>query len=180
MNAALKSRKVFPQNVTVKPDPPFTGLKDDNNEEDPPLDPSTDVFEVNQTREMKRKGIRLPKGWKIYGIKKLYEISNNGESYQYFRYVYVFKSFLSEIIFVTLCRIDWEFKSPEGRVYQNLKKVLAIIKQRSASRFEKWEVGKPSINQNRSTSIGEHYRRLKQQYEEELDRVLDADVFSVR
>ena len=103
MNAALTSKKVFPQNVTVKPDPPFTGLKDDNNEEDPPLDPSTDVFEVNQTREMKRKGIRLPKGWKIYGIKKLSEISNNGESYQYFRYVYLFKSFLSEIICVTLC-----------------------------------------------------------------------------
>ena len=78
-------------------------------------------------------------------------------------------------------RIDWEFKSPEGRIYLNLKKVLSIIKQKSA-RFEKWEVGKPGkINKiNQKGSIGEHYRKLKQQYEDELDRVLDTDVFAVR
>ena len=66
-------------------------------------------------------------------------------------------------------------------MYQNLKKVLSIIKQKSA-RFEKWEVGKPGNrnNINQKISIGEHYRKLKQQYEDELDRVLETDVFAVR
>ena len=49
-------------------------------------DPRADVFEVTQTREMKRKGIKLPRGWKIFGVKRQSEISNNGESYQYLRY----------------------------------------------------------------------------------------------
>ena len=59
--------------------------------------------------------------------------------------------------------------------------MLSIIKQKSG-RFEKWEVGKPgnSNNINQKSSIGEHYRKLKQQYEDELDRVLDTDVFAVR
>ena len=65
-------------------------------------------------------------------------------------------------------------------MYQNLKKVLSIIKQKS-SRFEKWEVGKPGKSKAiQKSSIGEHYRKLKQQYEDELDRVLDTDVFAVR
>lgn len=84
--------------------------------------PDPHVFEVTQTREMKRKGIRLPRGWKILGTRIESEIQSNGESYNYFR-------------------IDWHFKSPEGKIYTNLKKVLSVIRQNCA-KYERWEVVK--------------------------------------
>ena len=114
--------------------------------------PEEDVYEVTQTREMKRKGIRLPKGWKILGKRTESEIESHGESYKYFR-------------------IDWQFKSPSGKVYSNLKQALSVIKQ-NAAKYERWEVSKPKRS--------EKYVTLKQQYEDELDRALDVDVYAVR
>ena len=68
------------------PEPLIPDQEEEQVEDGQEPDSPTDVLEVTQTREMKRKGIKLPKGWKIYGVKRQSEISNNGESYQYFRY----------------------------------------------------------------------------------------------
>lgn len=75
-------------NIIREPEPVHLILdqEEDKTMEDQQPDSPADVFEVTQTREMKRKGIKLPKGWKIFGVKRQSEISNNGESYQYFRY----------------------------------------------------------------------------------------------
>ena len=75
-------------NIIREPEPVHLILdqEEDKAMEDQQPDSPAYVFEVTQTREMKRKGIKLPKGWKIFGVKRQSEISNNGESYQYFRY----------------------------------------------------------------------------------------------
>ena len=86
MNAALRSNEGETRNINREPEPVFLDQEEDQTVEDQQPDSPADVFEVTQTREMKRKGIKLPKGWKIFGIKRQSEISNNGESYQYFRY----------------------------------------------------------------------------------------------
>ena len=118
----------------------------------------SESFIVTQTREMKRKGIRLPKGWKIIGTKTESETKSNGESYNYIR-------------------IDWIYKAPSGKCFKDLKKVLSYIKQNS-SKFEKWEVKKPQQS-NTSTENPPHHKTLKQQYEDELDSLLEKDVFAL-
>lgn len=77
-----------------------------------------------------------------------------------------------------LSRIDWEFKSPEGKVYNDLKKVMSLVKQK-ASRYEKWEVYRSKKTSGIDAGSG-HYVTLKQQFEDELDLALDTDVFAVR
>lgn len=91
MNAALRSNEEKTGNINLEPEPVPLILEQEEDQivEDQQPDspaPAPDVLEVTQTREMKRKGIKLPKGWKILGVKRQSEICNNGESYQYFRY----------------------------------------------------------------------------------------------
>ena len=86
------------------------------------VEDKVEMFEVKQTREMKRKGIKLPRGWKIFGRKRESETKSNGHIYQYFR-------------------IDWQFKAPDGKIYKSLKKALDVVKHNT--RHEKWEVVKP-------------------------------------
>ena len=94
MKASFRCKEPPPRNIYSEPEPELEDpepLNPDQEEEQAEAedgqepDSPTDVLEVTQTREMKRKGIKLPKGWKIYGVKRQSEISNNGESYQYFR-----------------------------------------------------------------------------------------------
>ena len=100
MNAALRCREPSFRGIHSEPEPEplIPDQEEEQTVDGQQPDPPTDVLEVTQTREMKRKGIKLPKGWKIYGIKRQSEISNNGESYQYFRYtscsiIYAFECF---------------------------------------------------------------------------------------
>ena len=84
MNAALRSDEEKTGNINLEPEPVPLILEQEEDQivEDQQSDspaPSPDVLEV-------RKGIKLPKGWKILGVKRQSEICNNGESYQYFRY----------------------------------------------------------------------------------------------
>ena len=108
---------------------------------------------VTQTREMRRKGVKLPRGWKIFGTKKETNIDSHGDSYSYIS-------------------IDWKYTSPDGRVFTDLKKVLSAIKQ-NTPKFERWEVAAPK------KSGSERYVTLKEQFDDELDRILDEDVFAV-
>ena len=96
-------------------------LTDDRNviHQDYPEEAELERFEVSQTREMKRKGLRLPRGWKVFGVKKEAKIESNGGCYSYFR-------------------IDWEYRSPAGKIFTDLKKVLSLVKQ-TTPRFERWE-----------------------------------------
>ena len=47
-------------------------------------------FIVTQTREMKRKGIKLPRGWEIHGTRKESEARSQGQVYTYFRIDWTF------------------------------------------------------------------------------------------
>ena len=88
--------------------------------------------------------------------------------------------FVSILLCVYFSRIDWEFKSPEGKVYNDLKKVMSIVKQKQkASRYEKWEIYKSKKTCGIDAGSGQ-YVTLKQQFEDELDLALDTDVFAVR
>ena len=86
----MRSREEKNGPTNREPEPPLLlEQEEDDIVEDQQSDspaPAPDVLEVTQTREMKRKGIKLPKGWQILGVKRQSEICNNGESYQYFRY----------------------------------------------------------------------------------------------
>ena len=88
VNAALRSNEEKTGNMNQERDPVPLILEQEEDEivEYQQPDFPADVLEVAQTREMKRKGIKLPKGWKIVGVKRQSEICNNGESYKYFRY----------------------------------------------------------------------------------------------
>ena len=69
-------------------------------------------------------------------------------------------------------KIDWNFKSPDGTVYDDLKTALSVAKK-SRSKFEKWE-----IMANKPVKILEAapaYVTLKQQLDDELDD--DDDIF---
>ena len=131
------------------------------------VEDKVEMFEVKQTREMKRKGIKLPRGWKIFGRKRESETKSNGHIYQYFR-------------------IDWQFKAPDGKIYKSLKKALDVVKHNT--RHEKWEVVKPrnkapphpaaaspKINEDEKPE----YVTLKRQVEEELDLELEKDVYAL-
>lgn len=134
------------------------------------VEDTVEMFEVKQTREMKRKGIKLPRGWKIFGRKRESETKSNGHVYQYFR-------------------IDWQFKAPDGKSYKSLKKALDVVKHNT--RHEKWEVFKPkskpappppSISPRKileTFSPNSDYVTLKKQAEQELDLELEKDVFAL-
>lgn len=131
------------------------------------VEDKVEMFEVKQTREMKRKGIKLPRGWKIFGRKRESETKSNGHVYQYFR-------------------IDWQFKAPDGKIYKSLKKALDIVKHNT--RHEKWEVVKPRnklhppqapLSPKKDEDSACEYITLKRQVEEELDLKLETDVYSL-
>ena len=117
-----------------------------------------EAIEVSQNREMKRKGIRLPRGWKVLGKKTETELERQGQQHR-------------------VIKIDWKFKSPDGTVYDDLKTALSVSKK-NRSKFEKWE-----IMANKPVKILEAapaYVTLKQQLDDELDEALERDVFSLR
>jgi len=132
------------------------------------VEDKVEMFEVKQTREMKRKGIKLPRGWKIFGRKRESETKSNGHVYQYFR-------------------IDWQFKAPDGKNYKSLKKAMDVVKHNT--RHEKWEVVKPKskvgppVSPKKTVesliSPNSEYVTLKKQVEEELDLELERDVYSL-
>ena len=131
------------------------------------VEDKVEMFEVKQTREMKRKGMKLPRGWKIFGRKRESETKSNGHVYQYFR-------------------IDWQFKAPDGKTYKSLKKALDVVKHNT--RYEKWEVVKPRNKAPPPPTAASHkheeddtpeYVTLKRQVEEELDLELEKDVYGL-
>ena len=117
-----------------------------------------EVIEVSQNREMKRKGIKLPRGWKVLGKKTETELECQGQQHRFIK-------------------IDWRFKSPEGIVYDDLKTAQSVVKK-NRSKFEKWEV---LVNkQVKILEAAPAYVTLKQQLDDELDQALERDVFSLR
>ena len=113
------------------------------------------------------------KRWKIFGRKRESETKSNGHVYQYFR-------------------IDWQFKTPDGKSYKSLRKALDVIKHNK--RHEKWEVVKPKPKENFEAppppeSPAKNYESfssveyepltLQKQVEEELEMKLKHDVFSL-
>ena len=118
-----------------------------------------ETIEVSQNREMKRKGIKLPRGWQVLGRKAETELEcQGGEQHKFIK-------------------IDWSFRSPEGVLYDDLKTALEIAKKNSR-KFEKWEilVDKPV----KILEAAPAYVTLKQQFDAELDQALERDVFSLR
>ena len=119
----------------------------------------TETIEVSQNREMKRKGIKLPRGWRVLGKKTETELEcQGGEQHRFIK-------------------IDWKFKSPEGIVYDDLKTALAIVKK-SSRKYEKWEI--LVDKQVKILEAAPAYVTLKQQLDAELDQALERDVFSLR
>ena len=107
---------------------------------------------------MKRKGIKLPRGWKVLGKKTETELECQGQQHWFIK-------------------IDWRFKSPEGIVYDDLKTAQSVVKK-NRSKFEKWEV---LVNkQVKILEAAPAYVTLKQQLDDELDQALERDVFSLR
>ena len=126
-------------------------------EEDAQFEPET--IAVSQNREMKRKGISLPRGWQVLGKKTETELEcPGGEQHKFIK-------------------IDWRFRSPEGIVYDDLKTALAIVKKNSR-KFEKWEI--LANKQVKILEAAPAYVTLKQQFDAELDQALERDVFSLR
>ena len=118
----------------------------------------SEVIEVSENREMKRKGIKLPRGWKVLGKKTETELECQGQQHRFIK-------------------IDWRFRSPEGIVYDDLKTALSVVKK-NRSKFEKWEV---LVNkQVKILEAAPAYVTLKQQLDDELDQALERDVFSLR
>jgi len=134
-------------------------------------------FEVKQTREMKRKGIKMPRGWRVFGKRRVSEAKSEGNVYQYFR-------------------IEWQFRSPDGKNFRSLKRAMEEVKKHP--RREKWETVKTKQGQSgkgpqvesatgrRSLSsqagrkcAGPSYLTLKDQVEHELDLQLEKDVYSL-
>ena len=72
-----------------------------------------ETFEVKQTREMKRKGIKLPRGWRVFGKRRVSEAKSEGNVYQYFRYnkpscllphfYYLFSTHIAVVILQNIC-----------------------------------------------------------------------------
>ena len=117
-----------------------------------------EVIEVSQNREMKRKGLRLPPGWRVLGVKTEARLETLGELH-------------------TCIKIDWKYKSPDGVVYHDLKAALKAVKKK-ITKYEKWEILKDKEVKILEAAPG--YVTLKQQYDDELDQALERDVFAVR
>ena len=81
--------------------------------------------------------------------------------------------------FWSFYRIDWQYRSPDGKLYNNLKTVLSVIRQKCV-KYERWELVAPVTKEKSETHGKSQYVTLRQQYEDELDRALDTDVFAVR
>ena len=117
-----------------------------------------EVIEVVQNREMKRKGVRLGRGWRVVGVKTERELVSGGERHSFIK-------------------IDWQYRSPDGNIYNDLKSALKASKK-NLPKFEKWEVLKDK--DVKILEAAPAYVTLKQQLEDELDQALERDVFGVR
>ena len=165
----LPSKEVFklflhqiqPDNchVDVSSDNPVVEQREEPEPAEVDAEVEPELFEVSQNREMKRKGIKLPRGWQVLGQKTETELAGQGGEQHKF------------------IKIVWKFRSPEGNLYDDLKTALAVVKKNSR-KFEKWE-----ILVNKEVKILEPapaYVTLKQQFDDELDQALERDVFSLR
>ena len=74
-------------------------------------------------------------------------------------------------------KIDWQYRSPDGNIYNDLKSALKASKK-NLPKFEKWEVLKDK--DVKILEAAPAYVTLKQQLEDELDQALERDVFGVR
>ena len=115
-------------------------------------DVKAETFIVTQTREMKRKGIKLPRGWVIEGTKRESEARSHGQVYTYFR-------------------LDWTFQSPDGKKFRSLKTALAAARQQV--RLTQWQT-KPPPGSGRG-EVGREYLAMAR----EEERQFDSDIYSL-
>ena len=145
--------------VNVSSDNPVVEQREEPEPAEVDAEVEPEAIEVTQNREMKRKGISLPRGWQVLGKKTETDLAGQGGEQH------------------TFIKIVWRFRSPEGNIYDDLKTALAVVKKNSR-KFEKWE-----ILVNKQVKILEPapaYVTLKQQFDDELDQALERDVFSLR
>ena len=112
-------------------------------------------FTVTQTREMKRKGIQLPRGWLVQGTRKEWETVSQGQVYTYHR-------------------IDWSFQAPDGRHHRSLRSALATVRQQARqARLAKWQL-QPGPDHGKG-EVGKEYLAMAR----EEERRFEKDVYSI-
>merc|ERR1712032_1445550 len=112
-------------------------------------------FTVTQTREMKRKGIQLPRGWLVQGTRKEWETVSQGQVYTYHR-------------------IDWSFQAPDGRQHRSLRSALATVRQQARqARLTQWQL-KPGPDHGKG-EVGKEYLAMAR----EEERRFEKDVYSI-
>ena len=112
-------------------------------------------FTVTQTREMKRKGIQLPRGWLVQGTRKEWRTETQGQVYTYHR-------------------IDWSYQAPDGRQHRSLRSALAAVRQLARqARLTQWQL-KPGPEQGKG-EVGKEYLAMAR----EEERRFEKDVYSI-
>ena len=119
------------------------------------VDEGGEKFIVTQTREMKRKGITLPRGWQvrlcwtavvtltfqIRGTRREAEARAQGQVYSYFRIDWTFQVGVTATQQHCECAVaqccSTHLQAPDGRSFQSLKAALA------AARHQARQVGPP-------------------------------------